>query len=775
MISAESLLPMGIEGRTTGSVELALVGRMMSRGLERTARGMVRKWWKRDRHRRCVLAILLAIGGVESNPGPNPIPMQLRRRQLVSSWTVYNVDQLFQVASVGENTSFAARVSRLLQLLQPESLAAHQLCSLYSAGQANWNAEKREKERLAAAGYDFERGQVDAAATQMKATLVEMTALRVAQPGPGGTDAEKAAHIQQVQALKTRLELERQELAAAKSLLEEAKELCPVGKASTDEEVWGLLKDTVKSRHVRETAETELDRLRLLKKRTKESWTDFILRYQQMAPHLAPTFPMEHTKILLGRLPTHLASHVLGQARTTTLSEMVDKLLNVLYWTSGSSSDTRPDPMDLGYVEEDDEEVLGRAEYKPVIIDGRIVYANISGPKTLMIAWKQLIRERKEFKMESLRHLQRPEMRRVHLDIDQERDDIPVRTFVEPASNLMSGSVNLFQDDDDVSEDLQPAIARVSVITAEDLEKSSANSGGCESDLITPDCDVMSIVNCKRIQKCETSLHIPVSFGGKNIQALVDTGATHQFVQTKLLNRLGLMQRVRPTNVRVKLADGSIHSLDGEIDLEVEIGGNQHLMSAYVLAGKGPAFVMGHPTFWDNEWLIDIRHKRILRQDHTEVARGGDHSHEEGQDVDRVEAIQTRTSPKRTLMMAQSSGTSRDPDATKADFILSELQLLPKQSAMIHQLIMQEDIMVPSNGDCRFAVHGLPSTGSVFVTERGTLRRQVGVVIRYDPAQEGATGGMIVLTNMRRGDVCIPKGIHYATAIWVAAEIPGKN
>ena len=60
--------------------------------------------------------------------------------------------------------------------------------------------------------------------------------------------------------------------------------------------------------------------------------------------------------------------------------------MNVLYWTAWTSSDVRPDPMDLRYVEEQGEETFGWAEYEPVIIDGRIIYANILGPKTLMIA-----------------------------------------------------------------------------------------------------------------------------------------------------------------------------------------------------------------------------------------------------------------------------------------------------------------------------------------------------------------------------------------------------
>ena len=73
--------------------------------------------------------------------------------------------------------------------------------------------------------YDLEKGHVDAAPTQMKATLIEMATVRVLQPRPEGIEEQKMAHNHQVQAVKTRLEAECQELTATKSLLVKAKVL----------------------------------------------------------------------------------------------------------------------------------------------------------------------------------------------------------------------------------------------------------------------------------------------------------------------------------------------------------------------------------------------------------------------------------------------------------------------------------------------------------------------------------------------------------------------
>ena len=85
----------------------------------------------------------------------------------------------------------------------------------------------------------------------------------------------------------------------------------------------------------------------------------------------------------------------------------------------------------------------------------------------------------------------------------------------------------------------------------------------------------------------------------------------------------------------MKLADGSIRSLDGEIQLDVEMNGKIIPMSAYLLAGKGASFVLGYPAFWDNDWLIHIRQKRLVKPDGTIVADGGDYSYEETNDARR--------------------------------------------------------------------------------------------------------------------------------------------
>ena len=92
--------------------------------------------------------------------------------------------------------------------------------------------------------------------------------------------------------------------------------------------------------------------------------------------------------------------------------------------------------MDLGVREGAEEEEHWLSEYKPIVHEGRVLCENISGPKNLIIMWKALTRDRKEYRAESLRHLEKQEgghMRRTRLlDDENEVDADALCTFVPP-------------------------------------------------------------------------------------------------------------------------------------------------------------------------------------------------------------------------------------------------------------------------------------------------------------------------------------------------------
>ena len=78
------------------------------------------------------------------------------------------------------------------------------------------------------------------------------------------------------------------------------------------------------------------------------------------------------------------------------------------------------EPMELGMMEETDEEseeeeedcqVLEERKIKPIFSGRKINFENISGPKTLMVAWKRLISQSNNFKKESENFLKSARMR----------------------------------------------------------------------------------------------------------------------------------------------------------------------------------------------------------------------------------------------------------------------------------------------------------------------------------------------------------------------------
>ena len=154
---------------------------------------------------------------------------------------------------------------------------------------------------------------------------------------------------------------------------------------------------------------------------------NFLMRYEQMAPHLAPNYSGEHTHVLMEKLPDHIRRAVLSMGPGTSVSTLCAALKNMVYWETATTAHRRgPEPMDLGVREGAEEEEYWRSEYKPIVREGKILYENISGPKIFMIAWKALTRDRKEYRAEILRHLQKPEgehIRRTRLLDDKEEAD----------------------------------------------------------------------------------------------------------------------------------------------------------------------------------------------------------------------------------------------------------------------------------------------------------------------------------------------------------------
>ena len=437
-------------------------------------------------------------------------------------------------------------------MCRPDSVAASRLVDLYTEIQREHARKKAENENNRDAGLDQEKAELDAAHIRLKATLQALRAARTAKEdlAEDSTDARAVANTQ-IATLQTQLEEDRMRMTVAKEILQTSREMFPVDTAYTDDQLWEMLRGLVHSQCVNATPQTELDRLRALHKGAKESWVNFLMRYEQMAPHLAPNYSGEHTRVLMEKLPDHIRRTVLSMDPGTSLSTLCAALKNVVYWETATTAHRKGlEPMDFGVREGAEEEEYWRSEYKPIVREGKILYENISGPKTLMIAWKALIRDRKEYRAESLRHLQKPEgghMRRTRLlDDEEEADADALRTFVPPLEEgepvdtidlFTSGKMNETSEEQNKfathvglqeilkAEDMEEkdeVYARMTLVSSEDMKygrklkivpEVMINKDGAEEN-----SHVMTIVNNRWMRKKKLPCTFPFVLTGKGSQ-----------------------------------------------------------------------------------------------------------------------------------------------------------------------------------------------------------------------------------------------------------------
>ena len=205
-----------------------------------------------------------------------------------------------------------------------------------------------------------------------------------------------------------------------------------------EEEAWTRVRNQIKAKYIRRTLETELDRLQRIKKHSGQSWSDFLTKFEQKAPIVAPSHSADYTRVLVSLLPGWLKVHIVAMKPETTLEQMIGQLRTVLFWNSDTQrgGNRGPTAMDIDMMHEAQDSpeggqqlYIGQGIQRPVYSGKYIHYNNISGPKTLMLAWKTLIRHHREFLQESkqfLRHLATQEAaQRADLleDVGGEQDD----------------------------------------------------------------------------------------------------------------------------------------------------------------------------------------------------------------------------------------------------------------------------------------------------------------------------------------------------------------
>ena len=227
---------------------------------------------------------------------------------------------------------------------------------------------------------------------------------------------------------------------------------------------------------------------------------------------------------------------------------------------------------------------------RPVLSGDRINYHNISGAKTLMMAWKRLVETAPSFRREAIGFLRKFRTHAHELDSEAETVswDGDSEAAIEDLSFMGLGTSANFGDQFYDCETVLEADSNASTLMG------------------------VMVLECSRIRsKHPNSMHLTLDIHGHQVDALVDMGASHSFVQKSLVERLGLMALMSTCAMKVRLADGHTHGLAGRISLPLRFQGQEHAAEAYVLDGKGPPLILGYPFFSSRGWMIDCGQKTV--------------------------------------------------------------------------------------------------------------------------------------------------------------------
>lgn len=427
---------------------------------------------------------------------------------------------------------------------------------------------------------------------------------------------------------------------------------------------------------------------------TANSYTDAQLDKQRAAHILYRKLPQDMQKAL-----------AVTKFQNCELKELEIRVGTYMNWTSVSSGPWRNqlgDYMDIDGVRMASAELgvesvaAGSAEEQlrygfqgKRILDGnKILFQNIDGPKTLMIAWRKLVSTGEGYRREAARYLAGLDGGR---DNQHAMEDVGGTDFGVPGPSDLTPmvvsrdqvegttAVGLEEEEDIFMDWLETAtVSTGSVVDGEERESvlcgemvagrgfwsrlwrwfrapvgllwswwcclTSLGVAGVMMDdwrdaalvedggeIVWDLHDAVAATNstvstdggkdpivCRHVSKRQNSLHAPIWVGKKRYMALVDTGATHSFIQKSLLDKMTPRPSMEVCNRNVRYGNGEVEKLMGATRLEMAVGeqeGERFEITAYVLDGKGPSLILGFPFLENNGFLVDCRNRRLIRSE----------------------------------------------------------------------------------------------------------------------------------------------------------------
>lgn len=380
-------------------------------------------------------------------------------------------------------------------------------------------------------------------------------------------------------------------------------------------------------------ARTDRDYLAKVVKTKDESWLSFVERFYASAQMYPDLSRLDKVRLFYSRLSKELRDVVAQMSPEAQLDTLVNAVTQKLQWEHILHAETLPaggltggglrgDPMDLDSLHTTGGVAMEQCHaLRDKLIDStnqKLVHSAITSDNGVMCAWKYLMRN-KGYRAEAEKFLR---------TLDTQRgSSVPLsKRQVGKVWRAMTTEERV--DDGCESEGEGPDWEECPHQLSMSMDEPAENSGEgfidtleeCpDSKIILETRQVPQPITCRTVAAHPASVSVPISIqgskGGVKAHALIDTGASHNFVQHSLVKKIGKEEDILPCSRSVTYGNGYQEPLVGSITLQSMINGTPHSVECFVIRGKGPQMILGYGFLAVNHLLVDCFGKSLCRQD----------------------------------------------------------------------------------------------------------------------------------------------------------------
>jgi hypothetical protein len=261
-----------------------------------------------------------------------------------------------------------------------------------------------------------------------------------------------------------------------------------------------------------------------------------------------------------------------------------------------------------------------------------IRFDEIKSLNGLMVAWKFAVKRRYNYRMESIRFLR---------GLAGKNPSKP-----GPQAAIAGEEETAVDFPPDVAEDAFRDGDRFGGLEVTEALH-TASSSGTTTQMSPPQMSCPSLVDpawdelcgANQDQSCESqgkpSLHAPLKIQGAQLEALIDTGATSNFIQLQFLQEHLRHVVITPVTRMVTLGNGSQTPLEGEIKVTVWVGDvEMRDLHFFVMRSSGPPIILGYSWLMEHSAVLDCKTRKIsLNNGKTIQCRMTSSSQKKGQDT----------------------------------------------------------------------------------------------------------------------------------------------